>query len=44
MEERVRAKVIAEFVKEDRTVAADLLERLRTRGVSLPTGPEAAVK
>lgn len=44
MEERFRSKVISEFVKEDRTVAADLLERLRTRGVSLPVAPEAVTK
>ncbi|GMV24955.1 MAG: hypothetical protein AMXMBFR58_09860 [Phycisphaerae bacterium] len=39
MEERPRTKVIAEFIKEDPKVAADLLERLRTRGtqVSPPT-------
>lgn len=40
MQERVRAKIIAEFVKEDAKMAADLLERLRTRGLVLGTeGP-----
>lgn len=32
MEEGKRVKVMAEFVKEDPALAADLLERLRTRG------------
>jgi hypothetical protein len=41
MDDRVRSKVIAEFVKDDGALAADLLERLRTRGVALPSGPEA---
>lgn len=36
MEETKRAKVMAEFVKEDAALAADLLERLRTRGIVLP--------
>lgn len=44
MEDRVRSRVIAEFVKEDRTVAADLLERLRTRGVAVPAVTEVASK
>lgn len=34
MEERVRSKVMAEFNKVDPKVAADLLERLRTRGIA----------
>lgn len=43
MDEGKRAKVLAEFVKEDPAVAAELLERLRTRGVTgTPTGPIAA--
>lgn len=33
MEERVRNRIIAEFVKEDPALAAELLERLRTHGV-----------
>lgn len=36
MEERVRSKVLAEFAKADGTVAADLLEQLRTHGVKTP--------
>lgn len=36
MEESKRSKVLAEFVKEDATLAADLLERLRTRGTVVP--------
>lgn len=35
MEERQRTKIIAEFNKLDPTLAADLLERLRTRGTEL---------
>lgn len=35
MDERARSKVVAEFNKVDPKVAADLLERLRTRGVAL---------
>jgi hypothetical protein len=34
MEERARSKVLAEFNKADPKVAADLLERLRTRGIA----------
>jgi len=37
MDEGKRAKVVAEFVKDDPAVAADLLERLRTRGMSPPS-------
>jgi hypothetical protein len=37
MEEGKRAKVIAEFVKGTPSVAADLLERLRTRGIVVPS-------
>jgi hypothetical protein len=33
MEERVRNRIIAEFVKDDPALAAELLERLRTHGV-----------
>lgn len=35
MQERSRTKVIDEFIKADPKVATDLLERLRTRGVSV---------
>lgn len=35
MQERTRTKVIDEFIKSDPKVATDLLERLRTRGVSV---------
>jgi hypothetical protein len=41
MDESKRSKVIAEFVKDDPVVAADLLERLRTRGVVPPTASSA---
>ena len=44
MEEGKRTKVIAEFVKDDPNVAADLLERLRTRGgVAAPITSSPAV-
>jgi hypothetical protein len=33
MGERARTRIIAEFIKSDEKLAADLLERLRTRGV-----------
>jgi len=36
MDERVRAKVLAEFAKGNGAVAADLLEQLRTHGVKTP--------
>lgn len=36
MEEGKRGKVLAEFVKDDSQVAADLLERLRRRGLAAP--------
>lgn len=36
MEERVRAKVLAEFTQSDSAVAAGLLEQLRTHGVKTP--------
>jgi hypothetical protein len=39
MEEGKRSKVIAEFVKDSPAMAADLLERLRTRGVVVPAAP-----
>jgi hypothetical protein len=39
MQERSRTRVIDEFLKEDPKLAADLLERLRTRGM-LARGPE----
>lgn len=35
MDERIRGKVLAEFVKDRPEVAADLLERLRTRGLQV---------
>lgn len=41
MDERARNKVFAEF---DPALAADLLERLRTRGVATPDGPESATQ
>jgi hypothetical protein len=37
MDEGKRAKVIAEFVKDNPPLAAELLERLRTRGVTMPS-------
>ncbi|MBN4052519.1 hypothetical protein JYT82_00225 [bacterium AH-315-K20] len=41
LDERIRGKVMAEFVKESPTVAADLLERLRTYGLMAEaTGPQ----
>ncbi len=36
MEEGKRTKVLAEFVKDDASLAAELLERLRTRGIVVP--------
>lgn len=42
MDESKRSKVVAEFVKDDPQMAATLLEKLRTRGTSVPT--EAAGK
>lgn len=33
MDERARAKIVAQFVQEDPGLAAELLERLRTRGI-----------
>lgn len=36
MEEGKRSKVMAEFVKDDAALAAELLERLRTRGIVVP--------
>jgi flagellar basal body-associated protein FliL len=39
MGERARTRIIAEFIKGDEKLAADLLERLRTRGVD--AGPAA---
>lgn len=36
MEDGKRSKVMAEFVKDDAALAADLLERLRTRGTVVP--------
>jgi hypothetical protein len=41
MQERTRTKIIDEFVKGDPKLAADLLERLRTRGQVAPA-PRAA--
>ena len=37
MDEGKRTKVLAEFVKDDATLAAELLERLRTRGIVVPS-------
>lgn len=37
MDESKRSKVMAEFVKDDPQLAASLLEKLRTRGTSVPT-------
>lgn len=39
MDESKRSKVVAEFVKDDPQLAASLLEKLRTRGTSVPTEP-----
>lgn len=36
MQDRTRTKVITEFLKDDPKTAADLLERLRTRGMKVP--------
>lgn len=36
MDDRARNRIVAEFVKDDPALAADLLERLRTRGVAPP--------
>src|SRR5690606_33937610 len=41
MEERARNKVFAVF---DPALAADLLERLRTRGLTTPDAPESATQ
>ncbi len=41
MDESKRSKVMAEFVKDSPTVAADLLERLRTRGAEAAKGESA---
>jgi len=40
MQERMRTKVIDEFITADPKVATDLLERLRTRGM-IARAPEA---
>lgn len=40
MDDTKRSKVLAEFVKDDPAVAADLLERLRTRGLNPPVPGE----
>lgn len=34
MQERTRNKILAEFIKEDQRLASDLLEAMRTRGLS----------
>ena len=34
--DRQRSKIVAEFIDDDATLAADLLERLRTRGLEAP--------
>jgi hypothetical protein len=41
MEDRARTKVMAEFIKEDPKLAADLLERLRMRGTEVPPQMES---
>lgn len=41
MEDRARTKVVAEFIKEDPKLAADLLERLRMRGTEVPPPQES---
>ncbi len=41
VQDRTRTKVIDEFIKADPRLAADLLERLRTRGVELRGAPSA---
>ncbi len=41
MADRIRTQLVDEFIKTDPTLAASLLERLRTRGVE-PRGPEDA--
>lgn len=38
MQDRTRAKIMAEFIKADEKLAAELLEQLRTRGVSAAAG------
>lgn len=39
MDEGKRGKVMAEFVKDEPSLAADLLERIRTRGLAPATAP-----
>lgn len=39
MQERVRSKIMAEFVKSDPKLAGDLLERLRLHGVGVSPSP-----
>lgn len=41
MDESKRSKIIAEFVKDAPTVAADLLERIRTRGLNPATSADS---
>jgi hypothetical protein len=41
MQDRTRTRIIEEFVKDDPKMAADLLERVRTRGVE-PRGPTSS--
>jgi hypothetical protein len=41
MDESKRSKIVAEFVKDDPALAADLLERLRTRGMAPPGSPSS---
>ncbi|MBS0191392.1 MAG: hypothetical protein U0573_10035 [Phycisphaerales bacterium] len=43
MDSRARGKIMAEFIQDDPKLAADLLERLRTRGMAF-RGPEVATK
>lgn len=42
MGDRARSKVIAEFIKSDQKLAADLLEQLRTRGIQASASRTAA--
>jgi len=43
MQERVRSKIMAEFVKSDPKLAGDLLERLRLHGVGVSPSPAPPV-
>lgn len=43
MDDRARGKIVNEFIQDDPKLAADLLERLRTRGIAF-RGPEVPAK